>query len=95
LNQILVDPRPDDDLRAETRAESLNFTSFSNKLSGKLHVRGISFRGMTVGDVVTDGYGAETTGKRVGVALPGTGSVRYRSGNAVHEAVGLGALYLQ
>jgi AraC-like DNA-binding protein len=52
----------------------------------------MSFGGVTIGDVVTDGYDAETTSKRVGVAFTHTGKIRYRSGRAVEEAAGSGAL---
>lgn len=48
----------------------------------------MSFGGVTDGDVVTEGYDAETTSKRVGVALPQTGSINYRSRNTEYEAKG-------
>ena len=50
--------------------------------------------GVTIGDVVTDGYDAETTSKRVGLSFPHTGKIRYKSGHAIGEAAGSGALLL-
>ncbi len=51
--------------------------------------------GVMIGDVVSDGYDAETTSERVTVSFPHTGKIRFRYGNAVEEAAGSGALLLQ
>ena len=95
LEPNFVDLRPGDDPQAGKLAESLHWVNFSNKRSGKLRVTGMSFGGVTIGDVVTDGYDAETTSKRVGVAFSHTGKIRYQSGHVVEEAAGSGALLLQ
>ncbi|AXI43520.1 helix-turn-helix transcriptional regulator [Sulfitobacter sp. SK011] len=50
---------------------------------------------VTIGDVVTDGYDAETTSERVTVSFPHTGKIHFRYGNTEEEAAGSGALLLQ
>jgi len=86
LETNLVDLHPSGDPQAVKLAESLHWVDFCKKRSGKLHVSGMPLGGITVGDVVTDGYDAETTSKRVGVALPQTGSISYRSRNTEYVA---------
>lgn len=84
-----------DDRKAGKLAESSRGVDFSDKRSGKPHSSGKSFGGIAVGDVMTDQCDAETTSKRVGLALPETESISYSLGDAAHEAGGFCALLLR
>lgn len=81
--------------RARTLTDRRHCVDFSNKRPGLSRLSGMSFASIATGNVVTDGYDAQTPCQRVGTSLPQTARIRFRSARTVHEALVSGALPLQ
>lgn len=90
-----VDLRPCDDPQAGKLAESLHWLDFVNKRDGRLQITGLTIGDVTLGDIVTDGYDAQTTTNRLTVSLPLTGSNRFHAGGCRFDASGFDALLIQ
>jgi AraC-like DNA-binding protein len=90
-----VDLGAGDDPEPGKLAETLHWIDFADRRKGRLHVSGMTVGAATLGDVLTDGYGARTTTGRVTVVLPMTGHVRMSAGGIAQHAAASDALLMQ
>ena len=90
-----IDVRPGDDPQAGKLAETLHWFDFVDKRNGRLHITGLTIGDVTLGDIVTDGYDAQTTTNRLTVSLPVIGRNRFHTGGLSFDAAGSDALLIQ
>lgn len=89
-----VDLRSNDDPNAGKLAETLHWIDFLDKRKGRVHISGATLGDATMGDILTDGYDAETTTNRLSVIIPAIGSVGLRSRSNSYDAARSEALLL-
>ncbi len=90
-----VDLCAEDDPNEGKLAETLNWIDFADKRHGRLQISGVTTGGVTLGDIVTDGYEAETATSRLTVSLPITGRNSFHAGGSQFDAAGSDALLIQ
>lgn len=95
LEPNLVDLRSGEDPQAGKLAETLHWLDFADKRNGRLQITGLTIGDVTLGDIVTDGYDAQTTTNRLTVSLPVTGRNRFHTGGLSFDAAGSDALLIQ
>lgn len=90
-----VDLGPRDDPNAGKLAETLHWIDFADRRNGRLHVTGLTIGDVTLGEIVTDGYDAQTTTNRLTVSMPLTGRNRFHAGGCNFDAAGSDALLVR
>lgn len=87
--------RADDDPHAGKLAETLHWIDFADRRKGRLHISGATLGNVTLGEIVTDGYDAQTATNRLTVSLPLTGRNGFQAHGRTFEAAGSDALLIQ
>ncbi len=90
-----VDLSAQDDPNAGKLAETLHWIDFTDPRNGRLHITGLTIGDVTLGEIVTDGYDAQTTTNRLTVSMPVTGRNRFHAGGRTFDAAGADALLVR
>jgi len=90
-----VDLCAQDDPNAGKLAETLHWIDFTDRRNGRLHITGMTIGDVTLGEIVTDGYDAQTTTNRLTVSMPLTGRNQFHSGGHAFDASGSDALLIR
>lgn len=90
-----VNLRAEDDPHAGKLAETLHWVDFADTRKGRLQVSSATLGDVTLGDIVTDGYVAQTTTQRLTVSLPLSGLNGFYSKGHTFEAAGTDVLLIQ
>lgn len=90
-----VNLRAGDDPEAGKLAETLHWLKFANERNGRLQILSATVGDVTLGDIRTDGYVAETMTNRVTISMPVSGRNGFWSRNDRFEAAGSDALLVK